>query len=228
MKSNFIPSVQEIEEFGLVMQRHLFLVGYFYAYLSCGIQQAHADENSTQTEKNGATEMMRCPSKITIRSKPYFTAYFKIWENGSTSGIFPPLLMDNVSVVCCSGQNISFNFVNETRRTSVQRLLFEEQKKRERAKFDNTTLEFYFPSFTVNAEDSRVYKEFHFIEVMKSPGPAFVMLMDEIKDAPDPSLILIECWPIFALLLIMAWVVGIIIWFLVRICLVKRSYCACT
>ncbi|XP_028393849.1 uncharacterized protein LOC114518121 [Dendronephthya gigantea] len=197
------------------MHRYLFVVSYFVYLIGC-IQRVHADRNSTQTENNEPTETMKCPRKITIRSKPYFTTYLRIFGNGSTSGIFPPLLMDNVSAMCCKGQNISFKFVNETSRTSVQRLLFVEQEKREYGKFDNTTLDVFFPTFTVNAERSRVYKDFYFIEVMKSPGPAFIMLRSEIEEAPDPSMILIECWPIFVLLLIMAWVVGIIGWFLDR------------
>ncbi|CAB3993744.1 Potassium voltage-gated channel subfamily F member 1 [Paramuricea clavata] len=158
-----------------------------------------------------------CPSNITINSKGYFEAYLKILENGSTSGIFPRLLTVNVSRVCCGGeQNISIRFVNETTRTSVRTLLYLERETREGKPFDNTTLDFYFPAYTTTSEATEVYKEFHFIEIVKSPGPAFIMLIDELQEAPDPSVVLIECWPIFVLLLVMAWVVGIIGWFLDR------------
>jgi hypothetical protein len=158
-----------------------------------------------------------CPSNITIHSKGFFEAYLKILENGSTSGIFPRLLTVNVSKVCCGGQNISIRFVNETTRTSVRTLLHLERETREGQPFDNTTLDFYFPAYTTTSEATVVYKEFHFIEIVKSPGPAFIMLIDELQEAPDPSVVLIECWPIFVLLLVMAWVVGIIGWFLVSI-----------
>lgn len=159
-----------------------------------------------------------CPKTITINAKRYFEAYLRIWPNGSAGGIFPPLLTRNLSTECCQGENISIKFVNETTQTSVQRLLWDKSEKQERRNvFSNTSMEFYFPTYTTKAESSLVYKEFYFIEVMKSPGPAFVMLVEELQEAPDPSLVLIECWPIFLLLLVMAWVVGIVAWFLVSL-----------
>ena len=192
---------------------------------------------ATNTTVNDPNHSRRCPSNITIRSKRYFTTYLRIHENGSAFGIFPPLLMDNLSAVCCDGQNISITFLNETSKTSVQKLLFTEYERRERLNYhDNDSLDFYFPSYTTQSDASEVYKVFYFIEVMRSPGPAFVMLLDEVQEPPDPSLILIECWPIFVLLLVMAWVVGIIGWFLVSVLrLVSRltfvfssCYCECS
>ena len=178
--------------------------------------KVRATVNSTKADNNSYTERDVCPKSITIHSKPYFETYLKIFRNGNTSGILPPLLVENVSSVCCDGQDLSIKFVTETTGISVQKLLFLEQKRREKAKiFDNTSLDFYFPAYTTKSDASIVYKEFYFIEVMKSPGPAFIMLIEELKEAPDPSIVLIECWPIFVLLLVMAWVVGIIGWFLV-------------
>ena len=180
--------------------------------------EVKAVNNTNTTGQAKLYNGKHCPTTITIHAKRYFEAYLKIGRNGSTSGIFPPLLTRNLSTNCCQGQSISIEFVNETTRTSVQKLLWEESEKRKRSNvFNNTSLEFYFPTYTTKADFSKVYKEFYFIEVMKSPGPAFVMLVEELEEPPDPSLVLIECWPIFMLLLVMAWVVGIIAWFLVSL-----------
>jgi hypothetical protein len=176
----------------------------------------HAGSNNSR-EYETHTEF--CPRDIRIHSKRFFEAYLKIWGNGSTSGIFPPLLIENVSAVCCEGQKISIRFMNETSRLSVQKLLYNERERRERGQtpFDNRTLDFYFPAYTTKPDATEVYKEFAFVEVVKSPGPAFVVLVSQLEDSPDPTVVLIECWPIFVLLLVMAWVVGIIGWFLVSI-----------
>ena len=199
--------------------RNILFGGTFLYSLSVYIH-AQTVDNSTQT----ALYSEYCPSHITIHSKRYFESYLKIWQNGSTSGIFPPLLTENVSATCCNGQNISIKFVNETSRISVKKLLFTEREKREKSgkDFDNTTLDFYFPVYTKESEATKVYRDFYFIEVVQSPGPAFVVLVEDLKEAPDPSLVLIECWPIFVLLLVMAWVVGIIGWFLVSICIINK------
>ena len=176
----------------------------------------YADSNNSSNLSEDYIEF--CPSNIMIHSKRFFEAYLKILENGSTSGIFPPLLVDNVSAVCCDNRNISIKFVNETSRTSVQKLLYNERENRRRSRrqFDNNTLDFYFPAYTTKPDATTVYKDFYYVEVVRSPGPAFVVLIDQLEEAPDPTVVLIECWPIFVLLLVMAWVVGIIGWFLDR------------
>lgn len=158
----------------------------------------------------------RCPSTVNIYTKRYFNNYIEIFDNGTVSGIFSPLLQDNLAKVCCEGENISINFVNETSNFSVQKILFTKRDERRKSQsFDSKTLDLYFPTFTASFEASRAYKEFYFVEIMRSPGPALIMLADELKLGTDPTRVLIECWPLFVLLFVMAWFVGILGWFLV-------------
>lgn len=82
---------------------------------------------------------------------------------------------------------------------------------------DESTLNFYFPVFTTQRDATMIHKDFYFVELLKSPGPVLLMLMDAIVDAPDPSAVLLASWPLFLLLIIMAAVVGILGWFLVSI-----------
>lgn len=65
--------------------------------------------------------------------------------------------------------------------------------------------------------DQDTYKaEYGFAPIVESPGVTFIVNFSD--DNEKSSLVLdalFKCWPLFAFLLILIWLSGIIIWFLV-------------
>lgn len=184
------------------MKRLAFVMGLYLSWIV-----------SSEPSNGFNTASRKCPSNIIINAKNFFEVYLQKNASG-TFGLFPQIL-NNVSKACCGEQKVEIMYLNETSRLSIQNLLYHARERLGEDQENNNTLVFYFPTHSSHDESSYVFKEFYYVQIMKSPGPAFIMLTEELQKAPDPTKILIECWPIFLLLIIMAWVVGVIGWFLV-------------
>ncbi|XP_028394247.1 uncharacterized protein LOC114518459 [Dendronephthya gigantea] len=114
---------------------------------------------------------------------------------------------------CCPGIPLNFKLVNESVEYLVQRdiLLHHEAQKQQNTSHE---LVFYFPEFTSQGNLEVYSHQIPFLKLRKSPGFALIMLKSESHLDISALDVIGPSWPIFALLLSLAWAVGILGWVL--------------
>lgn len=130
----------------------------------------------------------------------------------NSSGIIPEILENLVSSCCktCKAHGESFVDYQTSSDTTGKRM---DEKSLQMSISHSSDVT--FPIYGYMDQDT--YKaEYGFAPIVESPGVTFIVNFSD--DNEKSSLVLdalFKCWPLFAFLLILIWLSGIIIWFLV-------------
>lgn len=152
-----------------------------------------------------------CPrsTKVEIKFKPYYEIYFD--KNGSTKSLYPRILAQ-ASSQCCNSSSLDFISINSTE--DIEELIKDESCDKE--DHNQTNLTFFFPVFIQEGKKVAFDEEYQFVQLMKSSGPAVVMLKSEKgKMRVTASVAIRESWPLFALIISLSSTVGLLAWLMV-------------
>ena len=184
----------------------------FVAFLVLLVAVAFATVQSSKCLKKKKDGSI-CPrsTNIEIKFKPYYDMYFN--RNGSKNSLYP-LILRIASSQCCNSITLDFVPINSSR--GIEELVEDDSCYKEDK--NDTKLTFFFPVFT-KAEKKVVFdEEFLFVQLMKSPGPALLMLKSEKDKMKVSAAVAIrESWPLFILIVSLSATVGLLSWFMVRI-----------
>lgn len=167
---------------------------------------------------NVQSSISRCPGKrrdgnicprstnIEIKYKPYHDIY--IFSNGSNKSLYPYVLA-LASSQCCKSSTLNFVAINSS--LDMEELIEDERCDKEEK--NDTKLTFFFPVYAKEGKKVVFDDEFLFIRLMKSPGPALLMLKSEISKMKVSAAVAIrESWPLFLLIISLSVTVGILGW----------------
>ena len=161
-------------------------------------------------------------SGIEVRFRDYFSVYLGSYPapvqgeeykyNGS--GHVAQILTESARI-CCGNLTISFVWLNSTNSKSAQ--IHHHVKTDIWTDNDSGKFIFYFPEFSEKGM-RQVYEDTsrrQFLPVLKSPGYAIIMRAAEARKGVAPIKTLAPSAPLILLLLSMAMLFGVAVWFLV-------------
>lgn len=162
-------------------------------------------------------------SEIEVRFRDYFSEYlgfhtelvqgeeFKYVEHGQVVG-----MLTESARMCCEKMNVSFVWLgNKKDKSPIQHLV----KESVFTDTDSKKFIFYFPEFSDKGM-TQVYRDAFprpFLPVVKSPGHAIIMRAADAKKGLSAFEILKPSAPLITLLVTLAVVFGIAVWFLVSL-----------
>jgi hypothetical protein len=134
--------------------------------------------------------------------------------SGNNSGIIPKILENLVTSCCktCKAHGTSIiDYLNSLNKTDGGNM---DEKSLKLGISHLSDLTFPIHGYM----DQDIYKtDYIFTPMVASPGVTFIAYFSS-QEADDSKVLsaLFRCWPLLAFLLLLIWLAGIIIWFLVR------------
>ena len=166
-------------------------------------------------------------STLKLKFRNYFPHYLSMSHNETTND--PTSIYEEGSLYkkvhqaenkCCADPNIKVSFKwldNVSTHMPLQFLVQHEQFAERTFSKYNDQLVFYFPEFADKGASHVYSPKSRFFRVLHSPGHVVLMRSADAKLGLDPVTILAPSSPLLAFLFTTALVVGIVVWFLVRL-----------
>lgn len=127
---------------------------------------------------------------------------------------------------CCPNATLKFSNIGDVK-GEIEELVLANLKASRAGAPRNGVQKFYFPEFAPKRMLTLYDYKIPFVVLHRSPGPALLMNKPGAKEAVFVGEIFLKSWAIMICLLSWAWLVGIIVWFAVRLHLYWLIKLAC-